>query len=375
LKIRVLEVLASLRRAGAERVAVSIACGLDRSAFEVEMISLKPPFPGGFEPVLEDHGVPVKHLEKRSGLDPRMWPRLAGTLRRFRPDIVHTHSYVMRYVLPAWWLARRGSIVHTVHNLAEREVEPLGRAIHRVAFRAGALPVAISGEVARSFERMYGFAPTATIPNGADTRHGFRPEAREAWRRDRGFGPDDFLLASVARFEPQKNPLGLIEAFARALPGEPGAHLVMAGEGSMLEASRRLAARLGVARRVHFSGLCLDVPELLSACDLFVLASDWEGASVAVIEAMAARLPVVATAVGGVPELVENGVTGVLTPAGDAAALAGALAELARDPARRREFGEAAARRAAQFDISAMVERYAALFERVCQGESRCRAS
>ena len=256
------------------------------------MISLKPAFPGGFEPVLEEHGVPVEHFGKRNGLDPRMWPRLAGAFGRFRPDIVHTHSYVMRYVLPAWGLARRGTVVHTVHNIAEKEVEPLGRAVHRIAFRAGALPVAISEEVARSFQSMYGFRPVATIPNGADTRHGFRAEAREVWRRGHGFGQGDLLVASVARFEPQKNPLGLIEAFARALAGNPAAHLVMAGEGSMLEASQRLAARLGVGRQVYFSGLCLDVPELLSACDLFVLASDWEGSSVAVMEAMAARLPV-----------------------------------------------------------------------------------
>jgi glycosyltransferase involved in cell wall biosynthesis len=368
-KIRALQVLASLRRAGAERVAVSIACGLDRSRFEVETVSLKPPFPGGFETVLEDGGIPVEHLGKRDGLDPRMWPRLAGVLNRFRPDIVHTHSYVMRYVLPAWGLVRRGTIVHTVHNLAEKEVEPLGRAVHRIAFRAGAWPVAISDEVARSFRTMYGFAPAATIPNGADTRHGFRPEAREPWRRQRGFGPGDVLVASMARFEPQKNPLGLIEAFARALPGRPNVHLVMAGEGSLLDAGRRLAARLGIGRRVHFTGLCLDAPELLSACDLFVLASDWEGSSVAVIEAMAAHLPVVATAVGGVPELVEHGVTGTLIPARDPAALAVALADLADNPARRREFAQAAALRAPQFDTSAMVERYAALFERVCQGK------
>ena len=375
MKIRVLEVLATLRRAGAERVAVSIACGLDRSRFETEVVSLKPAFAGGFEPVLAEHGVPVKHLGKWNGLDPRMWPRLAGALEAFRPEIVHTHSYVMRYVLPAWAMARRGALVHTVHNLAEREVEPLGRAVHRMAFRVGAVPVAISNEVARSFERMYGFAPAATIPNGADTGGGFRPEARERWRRERGFAESDLLVASAARFEAQKNPLGLIEAFARAAEGNAAAHLVMAGEGSLLEASRRLAARLGMERRVHFTGLCLDVPELLSACDLFVLASDWEGSSVAVMEAMAARLPVVATAVGGVPELVEDGVTGVLVPAGDSAALVRALSDLAGNPARRRAFGKAAGRRARQFDASAMVERYAELFERVCAGGRKCRAS
>jgi len=370
LKIRVLETLATLRRAGAERVAVSIACGLDRARFETEVISLKPPFAGGFESALEEQGIAMRHLGKRNGLDPRMWPRLAREVRRFRPDIVHTHSYVMRYALPAWAAARHGRIVHTVHNIAEREVEPLGRAIHRLAFRAGALPVAISGDVALSFEKMYGFPPAATIPNGADTRRGFRREAGEQWRRAHGFGAKEFLVASVARFEPQKNPLGLIEAFARAFVSRPEARLVMAGEGSLLEPARRLAAQLGLEQRIYFNGLCVDVAELLSASNLFVLASDWEGSSVAVIEAMAAHLPVVATAVGGVPELVDAGVTGVLAPAGDPAALAAALADLASDPDRLRAFGEAAARRACQFDTSLMVERYAQFFEQTC-GEGR----
>lgn len=362
MKIRVLEVLATLRRAGAERIAVSLATRLDRTRFETGVVSLFDTFPGGFEPVLEDHQVPVWHLGKRRGFDPRMWPRLVRVFRDFRPDIVHTHSYVMRYAL-----VHRGKIVHSVHNVADREVDALGRAIHRVAYRLGAVPVAVSATVARSFEDMYGFAPSAVIPNGADI--GCRPAAgvRDAWRQRHGVQAADTLIVSVARFEPQKNPLGLITAFARALPDDPSSHLVMAGEGSLLEASRALAARLGVTGRVRFAGVCRDVPELLAAGDLFALASDWEGTPVAVIEAMAAGLPVVATAVGGVPELVEDGVTGALVPAGDSGALACALAAVSRNPSRR-EMGAAAAERARRFDAAVMIDSYAALFERVHGG-------
>jgi len=367
-KIRVLEVVATLRRAGAERVAVALARGLDPARFEAGVVSLYAPFPGGFEPELAGRGVPVWHLGKRRGFDPRIWLRLARAFRAFRPDIVHTHSYVMRYVWPARALSRTGKVVHTIHNVAEREVDSIGRAIHRFAFRRGAVPVAISAEVARSFRCLYGVEPAAVIPNGSDIRACFRSGAREAWRCAHGFAPGDLLIASVARLEPQKNPLGLIDAFARGLAGEPGSHLILAGEGSLLEPARGAAARAGVAHRVHFTGLCQEVPELLSACDLFALASDWEGSPVAVIEAMAAGLPVAATAVGGVPELVEDGVTGVLVPAGDPAALGGALAALARDPARRRAFGEAAAARAGRFDAAAMIAAYAALFERLCRG-------
>jgi glycosyltransferase involved in cell wall biosynthesis len=366
--IRVLEVLASLRRAGAERVAVSLACGLDRSRFEPAVVSLYDAFPGGFESDLEAHGVKVWHLGKRRGFDPRMWYRLARVIRSFRPSIIHTHSYVLRYVLPAHLAAPHGKVVHSVHNLAGREVELAGRLVHRVAFRLGVAPVAISSEVARSFRELYRREPAAIIYNGAGVEKGFHAGARESWRRMHGFGPDDLLIVSAARFEPQKNPQGLIRAFARALPRLPGSHLILAGEGSLLGECRELAARLGLSGRAHFLGLCRDVAELLSACDMFVLASEWEGVPMAVIEAMAARLPVVATAVGGVPELVEAGTTGVMVPPGDVEALAEAIADLARDSERMRRMGEQARQCALRFDAGAMVESYARLFEGLCGG-------
>ncbi len=360
MSIRVLEVVASLQRAGAERVAVSLACGLDRARFQTAVVSLYDPFPGGFEAALEECGVTAWHLGKRRGFDPRMWGRLAQVVRRFRPDVLHTHSYVMRYVLPGHF--RR--VVHTVHNLAEREVDGIGRAIHRLALRAGAAPVAISDAVARSFRRLYGREPVAVIPNGMDVGRGFRPGARAAWRSRHGFGPGDCLVVSVARLEAQKNPLHLIGAFAEGLREAPAAHLLMAGEGALLEQARQLASQAGVAARVHFLGLCEDVAELLSACDLFTLGSDWEGAPVAIVEAMAAHLPVVATAVGGVPDLVEDGVTGILVPARDRGALGWAMAALERDGDRRQRMGAAAAHRAQRFDQASMIERYAQLFER-----------
>lgn len=358
--IRVLEVLATLRRAGAEQVAVSLACSLDRAQFETAVVSLYGPFPGSLEPALRECGVPVWHLGKRRGLDPRMWGRLAQVVDRFRPDVLHTHSYVMRYVLPAHYR----KVVHTVHNLAEREVDGIGRFIHRLAFRAGASPVAISAALARSFARIYGRVPAAIIPNGVDVGRGFRPEARDLWRRSHGFAPGDCLVASVGRLETQKNPLHLIRAFVEGLRETPAAYLLLAGEGTLLEPARRLANRAGMSARVHFLGLREDVAELLSAADLFALGSDWEGAPVAILEAMSAHLPVVATAVGGVPDLVEDAVTGLLAPARDAGALGRAMAALAGDSELRHRMGAAAAHRALSFDRAGMIDAYAQLFTR-----------
>jgi glycosyltransferase involved in cell wall biosynthesis len=354
MSIRVLEVIPTLKRAGAENVVAALAGRLDRGQFELGVVSLYDRFAEGLE-----LDVPVWYLGKRRGLDVRMVPRLAAVMREFRPEVVHTHSYVLRYTLPAGWMTGPRAMVHTVHNMAEREADRLGRAIQGWAFRRGVMAVAIGAEVARSFRAVYGREPARTISNGVDTAAFYRPEARAAWRGAEGFGADEVLIASVGRFEPQKNPLALIEAFARV----PVGRLVMAGEGSLVEAARLKARKLGVEGRVRFLGVRTDVAEMLSACDIFALASDWEGSPLAAMEAMAAGLPAVATAVGGVPELVEDGVTGILAPRGDLQALGNALEALAGNQRLRREMGDAARERSKRFEVSAMVEAYAALFQ------------
>ena len=345
MKIRVLEVLPTLKRAGAENVALSLASRLDSDRFETGMVSLYDADSDGLDP----RSVHTWYLGKRRGFDPRMWPRLARVFREFRPDVIHTHSYLLRYALPV----RTCAMVHTIHNLAREET---GRLVNRLAFRCGVVPVAVSRRVADSFFETYGFQPAATIPNGIEIRSFYRPEARLEWRRSQGFAEDDVLILSVARLDPQKAPETLIEAFAKACPN---AHLLLAGDGSLKEAARQCAQRCGVAARVHFLGVRADVAEMLSSVDVFALASRWEGRPLALMEAMAARLPIVATAVGGVPEIVDD----CLVPAGDANALGRALAALADDPARRRAMGEASGARAQQFSLDKMVASYAELFE------------
>jgi len=366
-KIRVLEVLASLRRGGAERMAVSLAHGLDRARFECEMVSLFDAFPEGFEAVLDAAAIRTHHLGKRPGLDVRMVPRLAAVMREFRPAIVHTHSYVLRYALPAHLAAGGGTMVHTVHNVASREGGGrLGPWIHRIAMRAGVRSVAVSQRVAQSFAEVYGRPPDIVIPNGIDVAR-FRAGG-QSWKCAHGFAASDRLMVSVARMDPQKNPLGLIDAFAAALGDDPQWRLLLVGDGSLRREAEARARERGIGARVHFLGVRADVEDLLPECDLFAMASDWEGMPVAILEAMAAGLPVAATAAGGVPELVEHGVTGVLVPPGDTQALADTLARLAHDPGLRRELGRAAGERAASFGLDRMAGAYARFFEQLAGG-------
>lgn len=365
MKLRVLEVLATLNRGGAERIAVTLVRGLDPADFETGLVTLFHPGPQSLASELEGHPVRRWSLGKRKGFDPRMWPRLRRVFRQWRPHVIHTHSYVLRYVWPATLGAGRPAVIHTVHNEAHKEVDAIGRWFNRMAFRSGAAAVAISERIARSFRRVYGFDPAAVIPNGINlARYQDAAAGRLAWRSARGFQDDDFLVVSVARLEPQKDHLGLIRAFQLGLGQDPRRHLLIAGTGSDEPKARALASQLALERRVHLLGVVEDVPGLLGAADLFALSSRWEGSPLAVIEAMATGLPVVATAVGGVPELVLDRVTGLLVPPGDPARLSEALRLLASDPELRSRMSAAARERARQFTAEAMTSAYAELFRR-----------
>jgi glycosyltransferase involved in cell wall biosynthesis len=338
--IRVLEVLATLKRAGAEMLVASLVSRLDRRRFEPAVVTLYDASEGDLEPLVRNANVPVFRLGKRPGFDIRMFGRLRRVIDGFRPDVVHTHSYVMRYTLPVV----RCAAVHTVHNMAVREVDRAGQLIHKMGFRAGVIPVAVADQVARSFEQVYGFWPR-TVLNGIDAGQFHRPALRQQWRADNGFSDSDVLVVSVARLVPQKNPQLLV----RSLPED--FRLLLVGEGP-------LRSELEGHPRVHLLGVRSDLAAVLSASDVFALASDWEGHPIALMEALAGGLPTVATDVGGVREIV--GDAGLLVKAGDSAALRNAIVTAY---ANRERYSASALNRAVQFDIRRTVAEYESMFE------------
>jgi glycosyltransferase involved in cell wall biosynthesis len=361
--MRILQLIPDIGVGGAERMMVHLACELARK-HDVAVLSLFPAKENELEAQLKASGVEIVYLGKKLGLDVRMYLRLFRTIRRLKPDIAHTHRYVLRYALPALLAESGCRVVHTVHNVAEREVGWTGRAVHRVAFRSGVMPVAIGRAVADSFERVYGRAPRAIVPHGIPVgRYQSSNDTRRAWRREQRLDEVAIVFGCVARLAPQKNLALLLEAFAFTVGKSPNAMLLLAGEGPERERLEGRARELGLGARVRFIGLREDVPELLSAIDVFVLSSNWEGNPLSVMEAMAAGKPVISTAVGGVPEFVTDGLTGLLTPAGDSGSLAAAMTTLANNESTRVRMGEEGARRAARdFDVAVMTARYEELY-------------
>lgn len=374
-KIKVVHIVPMLGPGGAERVAVDIVGGLNRQRFEVAVISIWRRVGCELEGSLDHRDVRAEYLGKGWGFDGRTYHRMHRVLRENHPDVVHTHLHVLRYALPSLLLLKPTSVVHTVHNLAEREIEPRARWIQRYALSHGIVPVAVSEEVALSLKHVYGVRQCRVIPNGIPTnRYANLHSTRREWRAKVGFTDHHVLFVCVARFAEQKNHALLLKAFAQGPASDPNAHLVLVGDGALQEQLESQSENLGVARQVHFLGLRTDIPDVLGATDVFVLSSDWEGNPLSMMEAMASGLPIVSTAVGGVPGLIANGREGFLVPRGDIKGFSGAMTFLLRDQETRRSMGAAAAQRAKEnFDVSKMVRAYEQLYENLIDHAHRSR--
>jgi len=315
-------------------------------------------------------GIPLYFLGKGDKMSLKVLSRLDALFRQYRPAVVHTHLLALNYAYPLMLRYRTPARVHTVHSLAQREMGVrVGAWVRMLAFRyrfGGVVPVAVADEVRASIQQLYGYPDPPLIPNGIPTdEYAPDPDRRVQWRQAHGIEPHATVLTHVGRFAPPKNHALLIEAFAQVRSDAP-LYLLLVGSGELENAVREQVAGLGLQGRVRFLGVRADVADILRASDVFVLSSRWEGNPMSVMEAMAAGLPVVSTAVGGVPELVREGETGLLVPSEDAGALAQALQALVDDPVRRQAMGATARQHAvAHFDIRHTVRMYEELYERL----------
>jgi glycosyltransferase involved in cell wall biosynthesis len=365
-RIRVVEVIATLDAAGAERQMALLAARLDRARFEVEVVAITRG--GPVEADLRAAGVPVTILAKRRKLSPRTLLALAARLREARPDVVHTHLFTANaYGRAAALLAGARAFVATEHATDPGKRAHHG-AIDRFLARRSAAVVCVSEAVRRAYAaRGIPAERLLVIPNGVD--------ADALARAAGGVEAAPGLVVAASRLDRAKDVAALVRAIEALRRRGIEARLEVAGEGGERGAIEAEAARLGITGAVRLLGLQPDIAPALARGAVFASASRTEGFGLAIAEAMALARPVVAPRVEGIAEVVADGATGLLVPPGDEGALADALAALLSDPARARAMGEAGARRVRElFSAEKMVRSYEALFERVGGEDQACRS-
>jgi glycosyltransferase involved in cell wall biosynthesis len=343
-RLTVLYVIWSLQMGGAERVVADLARSLDRRLFRPLVCCLN--FKGRLAEPLEADGVPVYALDKRPRLDLRVLLRLIRLMRKERVDVVHTHLWTSSFWgRLAGALARVPVVVITEHNL-----DTWRRAPHLLADRLlGWVTddwVFVSREV-EAFYRARLAVPSGrghVVHNGVDLVPFERVLDGTAVRARIGIPAGARVAGVVGRLEARKGHRFFLEAMRRVVDRMPGAMGLIVGEGREKEALLSQRDALGLQDAVRIVGYWPDLAEAMAALDVFVLPSLMEGHPLAILEAMAAGKPVVATDVGGNSEAVEPDVTGVLVAPADPEALAGAIVALLAEPERARRFGEAGRR-------------------------------
>jgi sugar transferase (PEP-CTERM/EpsH1 system associated) len=357
---RVIHVAQNLDMGGLERLLVQFARRIDRTRFDLHFVLL------GEAGLLADEvraaGWPVTALHQGEGFRPLLYARLAWLFVREQAEVVHTHDErPLIYAAPAARLARVRRVIHTRHRGADPELNPRQAALLRFASARVDAFVCVSAAAAEASRKLgVPGKSVRVLLNGIDLET-FRPAgADQSITSDyAATGP----TVIVARLTPEKDLATLLEAVALVVRRVPTFRLLIAGDGPCRADLEAQAARLGLAEHVVFLGIVRDIPPLLAGARLFVLSSRSEGISLTLLEAMASGLPIVATRVGGNPEVVADGVTGLLVPSGNPAALAKTIVALYLEPRLAAEMGRAGRERVEEhFDLARMIRAYEKLY-------------
>lgn len=362
---RVLFVITGLGWGGAESQVIELASGLRDRGWAVQVASLLSQ--AHRRDSLESLGIPVHTLGMRRGVpDPRAIWRLAAVTRNFQPSIVHAHMIHANILTRVTRIiVRMPVLITSAHSVNE------GGGWRQLAYRLtdslADCTTNVSHAAVEQFIEDRAASPERIqyVPNGISFSKFQRSgEARARIRNELGL-EDDFAWLSVGRLDPAKDYPTMLDALAKVVDTSQTLKLIIVGDGPLRDEIKKRAERLGLANFVHFLGIRSDIPALMSAADAYLMSSAWEGLPMVLLEAAASALPIVATDVGGNSQIVRNGLTGELVPAGDSAALAGAMLRMMeRNESERAAMGaNGRAYVEKEFGMDSVLERWEEIYE------------
>lgn len=356
LYMKVIQVMPEFALAGAEIMCENLVYGLCKKGVETVVVSFYD-YHSAITDRLEQSGVKIIYLNKKPGLDISIYNKLYKVFKTEKPDVIHTHRYTTRYVIPVAVRARIKYRVHTVHNVAQKESGKIGRILNKFFFKCcHTVPVALSDLVQESICKTYKmkFERVPIVFNGINLG--------KCIPKTDYHSKEKIKILHIGRFMEQKNHKGLIKAFALFHKQYPQSVLQLIGVGEKRKEIEGLVETLGLLDCVEFLGLQSNVYEYLHNADIFTLPSLYEGIPVTLIEAMGTGIPIVATKVGGVPDMLKDKENALLTEV-DSEKIAEAFFKLANDEDMRMRLGKKVKKESEKFSAQIMTERYLEIYE------------
>jgi len=348
---------------GAEKMLISLVTSLDTTHYRSVICLLKD---GWLNRQLRHRGFDTVILPQRKGLDPGWIYQCMRLIRQKKVDLLHAHEFAMNFYGCIAARIMGIPIITTVHGKGYYADKWRRRFAYRFVSRNSLRMVAVSEDVRHFLITEVGASPDhlATIYNGIDPKPFTPSEEVAGIRKELGIEGTALVIGTIGSLYPVKGHGYLLNAAARVASVLPGAIFLIAGRGELLNPLQEEAGKLGIIKNVRFLGFREDIQAILQAMDLFVLPSLSEGLSLSLLEAMAAGKPVVATNVGGNPEVVLHGITGYLVPPKDPESLALRVVELLKDRSLAQQFGANGQRRVYErFRIEQMVKSYQELYK------------
>jgi glycosyltransferase involved in cell wall biosynthesis len=361
--MKVLHIINSLDCGGLEKFAIDLSLELNKRGHQAEILCLQQG--GDLKAVAEQNHLRVTALDKKQGTDFNLIGKMAGFVKKNRFDIVHTHNMgPLIYGTIACRLASNTHLINTRHGRETKTANPIIWALNQKI-------VAISSDAAEQMLKCNKINKdkVSIIPNGTDLKTfdiKVSDEEKLSIKKSLGLNHDTLILGNIGRLAKEKDQGSLIKAVKKMVSKKNKIELIMVGDGPLKKELMELAKELNVLESVKFLGYRNDIAKLLSIIDVFVLSSFTEGISLTLLEAMAAGKPIVATKVGGNPEVVDDGVTGILVPCGFPERIESAVMRFYANRSLIAQFGEAGRKRAYEFfSLENMTNQYEKLYNEI----------
>lgn len=354
--MKIFQIIPVLKLAGAETMCENLCYALRNQGCEVIVVSLYSE-QTSITKRLEEGGIRIFYLGKKRGFDFSIFIKLYQLMKEENPAVVHTHIYAARYALPVATFCGIPKIVHTVHNIAEYEQTKVGKIINKFMFKhCGVIPVALSKEIKKTVEVVYGLSADQipVVFNGIDLS---KCDIKEDYTRK-----EYFRILHIGRFMEVKNHALLIQCFSKFVVDHPDARLQLLGDGVLRKGMEQLVQKLGVSEFVEFAGVQSDVYPWLHNADIFILPSKFEGMPMTLIEAMGTGLPIIASAVGGILDMLTEGNDAILIEPKEQQVLK-SLEQLYSHESTRKELGQMALQSSMCFSSESMAKKYIQIYE------------